>query len=297
MNVLSCCASACIADTLWNYLGYVNVAEEDRQYINMKNEFYYSRVVVTYAKKSYIAWLLRQEGVVLKKPKLDVKGVNFFKSTASEKTSNFIYEDLLRGQIFQPEDGEVSLRRIYRTIADFQNRIADEIRSGDMGYLKRSIKVKSPEAYNDPMRINAYKGVFVWNSVVDDKDRIKLPATTTSVKVKLKTKKDVAALAPWPKIYNRMLKLFEENPDIGDHEETKNGKTRLVRGKGINAIALPNDYDEVPDWVLAIIDTDTLVYDNLRLMEQLYKPLGFQGSGISLSTGSTAKYYTNIVRI
>ena len=59
LNTLSCCASAAIATTLNNYLGYVHVAPEDRGYIKMKNEFYYERVIVTIAKKSYIGLLTR----------------------------------------------------------------------------------------------------------------------------------------------------------------------------------------------------------------------------------------------
>lgn len=296
LNVLSCCASAGIEATLFNYLGYANVAIEDRKHIKMKNEYYYERVIVTYAKKSYIGLMTRQEAVVFKKPKMDVKGVNFFKSTASEKTSEFIYDKVLMGQLLRPEDGSISLRRTYKTIADFQKQIADEIKQGEMGFLKRSIRVKSADAYQNPMRISAYKAAYVWNYVNDDKDRIDLPATTTLVKVKLKDKKDIAALAPWPKIYERMMKLFETDPNFGDSEVEKDGKIRKVKGAGVNAIALPVDYDEVPDWVLAIIDTETLVNDNMRLFSQLYLPLGLS-SGTAKGNASQAKYYTSIVRI
>ncbi|MCM1295205.1 MAG: hypothetical protein NC311_06660 [Muribaculaceae bacterium] len=296
LNVLSCFASSAIAATLWNYLGYVNVAEEDRGYIKMKNEFYYSRVIVTYAKKSYIGLMTRKEAFVYPKPKMDVKGVNFFKSTASEKTSKFIYDDVLMGELLQPKDGKISLRRVYKTISDFQHRIADEIKAGDMGFLKRSIKVKSADAYKDPYRISQYRAAYVWNQICDDKDRIELPATVTIVKVKLQNKKDLAALAPWPHIYDRILHLFETNPEFGDHPVVKNGKERMVKGKGINSIALPVDFDEVPDWVLAVIDVETLVSDNMRLFTQLYKPLGFSEVTVNHNKNQM-KYYCNIVRI
>lgn len=296
LNVLSCMASSAIAATLWNYLGYVNVKEDDRKYIKMKNEFYYSRVIVTYAKKSYIGLMIRQEAHVYPKPKMDVKGVNFFKSTASEKTSAFIYDKVLMGELLQPKDGEISLTRTYRTIHDFQSSIAEEIQHGDMGFLKRSIRVKSADAYADPFRISQYKAVWVWNQIMPDKDRIELPGTVTLVKVQLKTKKDAAALSQWPKIYNKVIELFDTNPNIGDHEVEKDGKVRNVKGNGISAIALPGDLDEVPDWVLAIIDTTTLVNDNMALMTQLYRPLGF-AQGSATHNKSQKKYYVPIVRI
>lgn len=296
MNVLSCCASEAIAATLWNYLGYANVAEEDRPHIKMKNEFYYERVIVTYAKKSYIGLLTRQESVVLKKPKMDVKGVNFFKSTASEKTSAFIYQDVLMDQLLKPKDGTISLRRTYKVISDFQKQIAKDVKAGDMGFLKRSIRVKSADAYNDPLRQSQYRATYVWNYVNDDKDRIELPATTTLVKVKLRDKKDVAALAPWPKIYERMMKLFETNENFGDYTVIKDGKEKLVKGRGVTAIALPNELDEVPEWVLAIIDVETLVSDNIKLFTQLFRPLGLSDGSTAVNK-ATARYYLNVMRI
>ena len=44
----------------------------------------------------YIALMARREAVVLSKPELDVKGVNFFKSTASKETTEFIYNNVFR---------------------------------------------------------------------------------------------------------------------------------------------------------------------------------------------------------
>ena len=293
LNVLSDFTTVAIKETLFNYLGVVNVPEEDRKYIKMKNEFYYSRVIVTYAKKSYVGLQLRQEKVVFDKPKLDVKGVNFFKSTASQDTSDFIYKEVLMNRLLQPEDGVVSLRKTYETIYKFQKKISGEIADGNMGYLKRSIKVKTPDAYANPMRIGQYKAVYVWNKVNDDKDRIDLPATVTLVKVLLRNKTDVAKLENWPKIYDRMMKLFDHDPEIGDYVDS-DGKKK--KGKGIKAIALPDGYDEVPDWVLAIIDTETLVADNMKLFTQLYKPLGMS-RGDTSHNGSSIAYYTNIVRI
>lgn len=298
INAMSFVVSGAVKETLWHYLGKVNVAEEDRKYIKMKNEFHYSRIIVTYAKKSYVGLQIRQESHVFDKPKLDVKGVNFFKSTASEQTSKFIYDDILMNQLLQPKDGKISLRKTHKAINDFQKQIAIDIKQGDMGFLKRSIKVKSPDAYVKPMSIGAYKAVWVWNYIMGDENRIELPATTTQVKVLLKTKTDASKLEQWPHIYKKVIELFDTNSDIGDYvvvdEKTK--KEKVVKGKGIKTIALPDDVDEVPDWLLAIIDVETLVSDNMKLFTQLYRPLGMS-KGESTHNGSSISYYTNIVRI
>ena len=293
INTMSYITSNMIRQTLDHYLGKVHVAKEDMKYIKMKNEFHYSRLIVTYAKKSYVGLLIRQEAHVFEKPKIDVKGVNFFKSTASEKTSEFIYQDILMDQLLAPKSGKVSLRDTYRTIYQFQKDIADQIKHGDMGFLKRSIKVKSPDAYANPLRVSAYKAVWLWNQLVEEKDMIKLPSSVTLVKVVLNSKKDAAVLERWPDIYHRICWLFDHDPEIGD-SITPDGKVK--KGKGIKTIAMPGEYDEVPEWLLAIIDVETLVSDNMNLFTQLYRPLGLS-SAKSNYNGSSMTYYTSVVRI
>lgn len=294
LNVLSNFSTKAIMERLWFYCGTANIAEEDRQHINMKNEFYYSRVMVTFAKKSYVGLQKRQEEVVFKEPKIDVKGVNFFKSTASEDTSKFIYDKVLMGELLDPHDEKISLRRTYKTINDFQKQMGDEIRSGNTGYLKRSIRVKTPDGYADPMRIGQYKAVFIWNYVMPDKERIDLPATVTLVKVQLRNKQDAAPLERWSDIYKRICKLFDENDEVGDTIDPETGKVK--KGKGIKAIAMPSELDEVPEWLLSIIDVETLVSDNMKLFGQIFKPLGMS-PGKTSHNGATMTYYTNIVRI
>ena len=302
VNTLCALTSEMVAQTLHHYLGIIHVPEEDRKHILMKNEFYYSIVIITFAKKSYIGLQVRQEGTIFKEPKLDVKGVNFFKSTASAGTSDFIYNDVLMDQLLMPKSGEISLDDTYRTIDAFQRRINEDIANGDMDYLKRSIRVKSADAYKFPMSSGQYRAVEMWNRIMEDeRDHIQLPATVTLVKVLLRNMQDVAKLAPWPEIYNRVAYLFENDEDvIGDTKE--NMRKRLEEGKsfhpkGIRTLALPEDYDEVPDWVLAIIDVETLVEDNMKLFNQLYRPLGMSEGKTSVTGASARKYYTNIIRI
>lgn len=300
LNTLSCIVSRCVSDTLWNYLSVVNVPEEDRKFIKMKNEFYLSRLLITFAKKSYVGLRLRQEEVILNPPELDVKGVNFFKSTASKKTTEFIYNEILMSEILQSADGQIRTSRIHKKIQDYQDRMEEEIKKGDMDYLKRAIRVKTADAYKDPMRIGQYKAVFVWNAICDEKDRIELPSTVTLVKVKLKKKSDIAKLEQWPDIYDKVMYLFKTVPEIGnpdfDWKDYYAFPEKDEKMKGINTIALPNEFDEVPDWLLAIIDVDTLISDNMKLFTQLYKPLGLV-EGKSSVNGTSSDFFTNIIRI
>lgn len=303
LNIFCCICSSAIAERLDMYLDVVHVAPEDKKHIKMKNEFYNETLIVTYAMKSYIALQLRQEGDVFKHPKLDVKGVNFFKSTSSANTTNFIYQDVLMDQLLQPKDGKINLARVYKTIYGYQQQMARDIAKGDMGYLKRSIKVKSPDGYSKPMSIGQYKAVWVWNKICEQKDLIDLPATVTLVKVKLNKLSDAAELAAeYPDIYRKLANLFENEVYVGGgivktlNPETKKVEEKKIAAPGIKAIALPVDYDEVPEWMLKIIDVETLVADNMKLFTQLNRPLGFVGAN-STYNGTTNAYYSNIIRI
>ena len=291
VNTLAVLTTRAVTETLFNYLSFVNVAVEDRPQINMKNEFHYSTVITTFAKKSYVGLQLRQEGVIFKEPVLDVKGVNFFKSTSTEETSKFIYDEILMKQLLQPASGQPSLKNTYKAIYEFQKKITREIAEGHMGYLKRSIKVKTPDGYANPLRVSQFKAVYVWNQIVPDKERITLPATVTIVKVKLKNIQEAGPLANWPEVYEKVMWLFETNDEIGDYVDKDGNKKK---GKGLTSIAIPETLDKVPDWILSIIDVETLVEDNLKLFSQLYRPLGLsQGT----AGGTNRKYYCNIVRI
>ena len=124
--------------------------------------------------------------------------------------------------------------------------------------------------------------------------RQEYPAITTQVKVVLRNKQDVAKLEQWPEIYHKMIELFDTNPEIGDTIDPETGKVK--KGKGIKTIALPDTLDEVPEWVLAIIDVETIVHDNMALFTQLMRPLSL-AKGETTHNGSSMAYYTNIVRI
>ena len=59
----------------------LNIDDVRRPTINMKNEYLYSRLMMTPAKKHYAGILLAQEGTMFTKPKLDMKGIALRKTS------------------------------------------------------------------------------------------------------------------------------------------------------------------------------------------------------------------------
>lgn len=291
VNLFCILMSTASRDALDNYLDKVNVEDDFKGQVDMKNEYYLEIVGVTFAKKSYFGILSRKEGFIFPKPKLDVKGVNFFKSTSTEKTTKFIYDEILMKRIFDTKKGEIDIKAIVRKIKEYENKMYNDIKNGDMGYYKKSVKVKSQDAYVDPMKISAYKATYVWNSLVEFNDQISFPAVTTSVKVNIKSIKDLAPLEKYPEIFEKFVYLLEKDKNL--QRVDSKGTSKFI---GIKSIALPYGTDKVPDWLLELIDIETIISDNMKLFTQLYRPLGFK-PGTNSHNGTQVKYYTNIIKL
>jgi hypothetical protein len=292
MNIIAHFLTDSIDETIDFYLSKINVDNSDKR-VKMKNEFGFGTVIVTYAKKSYISSVMRREGVVFTKPKLEMKGVSFYKSSSTPKTTEFIINDILHDKLLFSKNNKIDIMNIIKSIEEYKRNMRTEIQSGDLTYHKRAIKVKATDGYSDPMGVSQYKAVYVWNKL-NPEDQIDLPATVTLLKIKLYSKKDLGLLEEYPEIYNRLVNLFDTDKNFGDYMD----KGKLVKGKGITTIAMPNTLDEIPDWILPILDVETIVSSNMALFEQLYKPLGL--ASVTPKHNSSKKnmtYYTNIIRV
>ena len=59
----------------------------------MKNEFFFSNLVLAKVKKRYLSKVLLREGNRLKKPKYDIKGFDFKKSSRLNETITICFKE------------------------------------------------------------------------------------------------------------------------------------------------------------------------------------------------------------
>lgn len=304
MNIIVTWLDKSIDTTIDFYLGKLNVDNSEKR-VKMKNEFAFGMVIVTNAKKSYISSVLRKEGVVYTKPKLDLKGVSFFKSSSTPKTTKFIVEEILEKRLLFNKKGKIDLFDIKKAIEGYKASMRDDIINGDLSYHKRSIKVKSADGYKDAMSIPQYRGVHVWNMLNPD-DIVELPATITLLKVKLYKKKDLAVLEDYPEIYESLSKFFDEEGErlvkvatsLSKGSLTERDIENIKKNVSLTSIAMPNTLDAIPEWLLAILDVEIIVSNNMSLFDQLYKPLSLGSVDVKHnSSNKNMTYYTNIIRI
>ena len=251
--------------------------------INMKNEFYMSRIMLTRVKKNYASLQILQEGNYLGSAVLDAKGIECLtKSSISRDTQKalkkILLEDILTGD-------EIDQVKLIKDIAILEKTIYNDLKSGSKKYYK-PVTVKSMDNYNEPMKIQGIKGAMAWNYIKGDLPGFDLSDRNSLDIVRVHT--DKASLEKiredYPEHYQRISELVD--PNCENMIEGRKVKD-VFKGK-LESIALPKDLN-VPEWVKALINYEEIINNNLS---------GFPLKSVGIGQFSTKKAnYSNVVRL
>ena len=226
----------------------------------LKNEFLFSRALLTPNKKNYATNQELKEGVILEQDiehSLDIKGLPINKSTLNDSAKaalqKILYEDILVTDHIDPA-------LIIEKIAILEKDIEESLRSGEKKYFK-PLSIKAYSSYEDPMRIQGIKASLVWNKVRDPQlEAIDLDARNTIgvVKVQIDPSNIDRIRDKYPAVYDRFVELFMDQTFFkpGVNEDCTPKK------KEITTLAIPIDVD-TPEWVSEFIDYKTIVNDNI----------------------------------
>jgi hypothetical protein len=143
------------------YFGNRRVSSEYFPHMVMKNEWYYSRMLISLVKKRYAGNGMIQEGLILPKSKYDIKGFDF-KKAAIPKPIQTMLIDILINRILTAD--EVLPSEILSDLNKVETMIRDSILAGNTEYWKMST-YKSKSAYKNPERIQVWKGGELWNQL------------------------------------------------------------------------------------------------------------------------------------
>lgn len=240
----------------------------------LKNEFLMKRILLTSVKKNYASILELQEGKSIPKTienSLDVKGIEIFtKSTAPLSTRNALKEILYRDILTAENIDQV---QILKDLAIFEKKIIASIYEGSTEYYKPAT-IKALNAYNDPMKIQGVKAIMAWNDLRTENE----PAIDLNERNAINIAKVI--------LNTSMLdSLKEKNPDLYERAKAVLAKDEW-KGE-IDVIALPLDI-KIPQWVLDIIDLETIVTDNIK---------GFPLESINIIRPSNNIRYINILKL
>ena len=278
-NILTLFLSEVVDKNLKDFARRCNIKEEWLQYLSMKNEFFFWRILFSDVKKRYIDLQLIQEGKLLKDGMgiPEIKGYDFRKFQTKAPVRDYYTQMCLDG-ILRPD--EINLSRLLGDCDRLKRTIRDSMLRGEATYLKQS-NVSSPEHYVDPFRMPGIKGVLLWNALMPDQS-IELPAEVDLIPIKnLSARKYKEWFAEaFPEQYERLnVEIFQNrNPAIANMQ--------------LNVIAKPRiDGLEMPEWLMAAMDTSKVVNSTIKLIHPIMEALGCR---VNRPT-KTKEFLTNMV--
>nr|DAT18039.1 MAG TPA: DNA polymerase [Caudoviricetes sp.] len=156
-----------IAHVLGMMTGIINIIDEKKPLIAMKNEFMFSSFTTTSLGKHYYAKKEAQEGVLISKRSAEIKGVVFKHSKVPAKVANDFHEYLHERMKEIKEDRKIQLLPVLADIASLENDIHQSILGGNAYYLTRG-QIKAKSSYKNENNIYK-KGYEMWEAVFADK--------------------------------------------------------------------------------------------------------------------------------
>lgn len=163
------------------------------------------------------------------------------------------------------------------------------------------------ESYKTPDTIEAVRATILWNAL-EPEDTIVPPDKINIVKLnpdiatplgEISSLDEIPALATSPDISPELRDLIIRHPDkargiaktiynIGNQNKSAIDISRF----GMSCIAIPKSVDQIPDYLVPLIDYQSMVNNNMTNGYILLESLGIYVSDIK-----TVKYKSNIIQI
>lgn len=254
------------------YKDRVHIPEEKKWRVAMKNEYFYSSFSLTSRKKNYAALKDIQEGVVFKKPKLDVKGLMFIKSVVNGNLGAEV-EGIIENLVLRPE--KISGVEILKALRRLADGIEKKLKS-DEGH-----EIFVPEKLNEPL-LNVLdnqaraKSVEMYNVIYPTlglTDKINTPSRFLTIKcdytsdIQMKYPETYARVLAYSKIHNihsllKKILTFNTSQFVTRYMDKYQGD--------ISYVAERLSYSILPEFINKLIGNipDLLMFKN-----------GYKGSG------------------
>lgn len=237
------------------------VLEENVSKVNLKSEFLYPVLIKTDLAKHYFSKYIAKEGRMLKKPKLDVKGVGLQTSTLPEVTQDFskkIYNSMIDEVC---EHGTLCETDLIKYCLEYEFEIYNSLLAGKLDYYPNS-SIKEKNQYKDPERSN-YFNYTLWQEVfAPTYGDINLPGKFATVPFQAKIIRSEKYLTwlgnGYPDIHQRLLKFL----------------SKIDPKKNISRIFLPVTVMKLPDPFIPAINLRSIIYKNMAPAQLAMRQIG-----------------------
>jgi DNA polymerase family B len=270
VNIATFFLAEVIKNVYWKMTSELNVPHDKRPIINMKNEFFYKRLMMTRNKKSYAGELIMQEGHMFEKPKMDIKGLAIRKVSVNKQVRDY-FTEMLKTKILSTD--EINLGAVFGAFNKLQDDIKASMKRGEVTYLQPG-KVNEMESYKTPYTIQALRGAIIWNALYPDKEIVP-PTKVNLVKLNIESLEDIAGKIPMEE-YTIIKETIFDNENLAKY--------------GFSVLAMPKSAKRIPEWLVPFINVDTMVNDHVKSGIIMLESLGFKTLDIL-----TSQFPTNVL--
>lgn len=159
-----------IDSALNRYKDHVNILPEKSKCLKLKNEFLFSKFLLTSRKKNYVSIVRLCEGKAYPAPKLDVKGLVFTKSsvnaTIGEKVE-FIVDAIMKTE-------NLDMREILRYVRQYTDEVSDSHKTRELLEYCVTLKIKTKMEDTDTSDYRG-KAISLWNAIAKNESEIIVP--------------------------------------------------------------------------------------------------------------------------
>lgn len=228
--------------------------------IEIKNEFLYPVFLKTNLGKHYAGNITIQEGNVLPKPKLDIKGVAFMSSNVPKVSHDFLQKFLKTLQEMYMTEHKIYLNELILMAYRYEQDIFTSLKAGEFTYFPNT-GIRNKTEYKNP-DASIYRNFECWETVFAPiYGTINLPSKVPLIPIVAKM-----VTSDW---YIDRLSMY--NPGISERFQNylKHNPKPLTR------IPISISLTEVPRELIPIIKTRDIIYKNIAPVHLALKSLGF----------------------
>lgn len=259
-----------------------NIPDEFRYRFNMKNEFYFDKLVIGKKKKRYMSSIKLREGNLINPYKPDVKGFDFMKATTSEE-AKARFDKIVKKYVLESKVPDIPA--ILYELREFENDIRASIERGDKTYLPLG-NAKDLAAYKNPYSQQGVRGAIAWNLINPDR-QISFPSKVSILKLNIFTIEDAEPLRyTHPQIYETIRK------------EIFNSPIKDISSKGLQVLSIPGNVD-IPEWCQPFIDYNTVINNIIGQFKGVLDVFGINCPEVGKTIKSVnrkTKKFSNVVR-
>ena len=246
-NICATIICEVIDSALNRYKDHVNILPEKSGCLKLKNEFLFSKFLLTSRKKNYVTVVVLCEGKAYPKPKLDSKGLVYTKSSVNSTIGDSV-EEIVNGIMMNKD---LDMRDVLRQVRSHTDKISDAHKTKELLDYCVTLKLKTDMEDTDSSDYRG-KAVALWNSIAETEAEIIVPpAAFYAIPINL---------SDWDNI---CLKYPKETSKMQSWLDARN--VEVIKEQVVNAISNPKDKKH--DFMKSVYDNFFDEFTNMKSAE------------------------------